>query len=90
MQTRKKVGTKDRKRRIEVLKNSKSSITIYTTGKTRINDILLETNKTSIIKFQLLDRSGAKNDEYFMHKSIIDQIPSKEGVMLNNIKKYIK
>jgi hypothetical protein len=76
--------------KIEVLKNSKSSITIYTTGKTRINDILLETNKTYIIKFQLLDRSGAKNDEYFMHKSIIDKIPSKEDVMLNSINKYIK
>lgn len=76
--------------KIKVLKNSKSSITIYTTDKTKINDKLLEANKTYIIKFQLLDRSGAKNDEYFMHKSIIDQIPNKEDIMLSNISKYIK
>ncbi len=76
--------------KIQVLKNSKSSITIYTIGKAKINDIELETNKTYIIKFQLLDRSSSKNGEYFMHKSIIDKIPNKENVMLDNIRKYIK
>lgn len=76
--------------KIQVLKNSKSSITIYTIGKAKINDTELEANKTYIIKFQLLDRSGAKNGEYFMHKSIIDKIPNKEDIMLDNIKQYIK
>jgi hypothetical protein len=76
--------------KIQVLKNSKSSITIYTIEKAKINDTELEANKTYIIKFQLLDRSGAKNGEYFMHKSIIDKIPNKENIMLDNIKQYIK
>ncbi|MSU60775.1 MAG: hypothetical protein EXS52_02580 [Candidatus Staskawiczbacteria bacterium] len=76
--------------KIRVLKNSKSSITIYTIGKAKINDTELEANKTYIIKFQLLDRSGAKSGEYFMHKSIIDKIPNKENIMLDNIKQYIK
>ena len=76
--------------KIQVLKNSKSSITIYTIEKAKINDTELEANKTYIIKFQLLDRSGAKNGEYFMHKSIIDKIPNKEDIMLDNIKQYIR
>lgn len=75
--------------KIQFLRNSKSSITIYTKDSAKINDIELEANKTYIIKFQLLDRSGAKNDEYFMHKSIIDKIPNKEDVMLTDIKQYI-
>lgn len=75
---------------IQVLKNSKSSITVYTTGKVKINDKELEINKVYIIKFQLLDRSSSKNGEYFMHKSIIDKIPSREDVMLDDIKRYIK
>ena len=76
--------------KIQVLKNSKSSITIYTIDKAKINDTELEADKTYIIKFQLLDRSGAKSGEYFMHKSIIDKIPDKENIMLENIKQYIK
>ena len=76
--------------KVQVLKNTKSSIKIYTTGKAKINDTELEANKTYIIKFQLLDRSSAKNGEYFIHKSIVDKIPSKENIMLNNIKEYIK
>lgn len=76
--------------KIQVLKNSKSSITIHTTSKVKINDTELEANKTYIIKFQLLDRSSSKNGEYFMHKSIIDKIPNKENIMLDNIKQYIK
>ncbi len=76
--------------KIRFLKNSKSSITIYTENKAKINDKELEANKTYIIKFQLLDRSGSKSSEYFMHKSIIDKIPNKEDIMLDNIKQYIK
>jgi len=76
--------------KIEILKNSKSSITIYTKDKVKINDKELEKNKTYIIKFQLLDRSGKKNGEYFMHKSIIDKISSKEDIMLENIRQYVK
>lgn len=76
--------------KIQILNNSKSSIKIYTTGKVKINDAELEANKTYIIKFQLLDRSSSKSGEYFMNKSIIDKIPNKEGIMLNDIKKYIK
>jgi hypothetical protein len=76
--------------KIQVLKNSKSSITIHTIGKAKINDTELEANKTYIIKFQLLDRFGSKSGEYFMHKSIIDKIPNKENLMLDSIKQYIK
>lgn len=76
--------------KIQVLKNSKSSIKIYTIGRAKINDTELETNKTYIMKFQLLDRSGAKSCEYFMHKSIIDKIPDKENIMLDNIREYTK
>ena len=72
------------------MKNSKSSITIHTKGKVKINDTELGVNKTYIIKFQLLDRSASKNGEYFMHKSIIKKIPSKEDIMLDNIKQYIR
>jgi hypothetical protein len=76
--------------KIKVLKHSKSSIKIYATGKAKINDTELESNKTYIIKFQLLDRSSANGGEYFMQKSIIDKIPSKENIMLDNIKQYVK
>jgi len=75
--------------KIQFLKRSKSSITIYTTEKAKMNDTVLEAKKTYIIKFQLLDRSG-NNGEYFMHKSIINRIPSKENMMLDNIRQYIK
>tara|TARA_Y100000310_G_scaffold327482_1_gene393928 strand:- start:331 stop:1029 length:699 start_codon:yes stop_codon:yes gene_type:complete len=76
--------------KIDFLKNSKSSITIYTKDRAKINDIELEKDKTYIIKFQLLDRAGKKNGEYFMHKSIIDKISSKEDVMLDSIRQYVK
>lgn len=76
--------------KIKFLKNSKSSITIYIKDKAKINDTELEANKTYIIKFQLLDRSGAKSGEYFMHKSIIDKIPNEEKGMIDNIKQYIR
>ena len=76
--------------KIQVLKNSKSSITIYTIGTVKINDTELGANKTYIIKFQLLDRASSKNGEYFMHKSIIDKIPSKENIMLDSIRQYIR
>lgn len=76
--------------KIKVLRNSKSSIMIYLIEKAKINDTELEANKAYIIKFQLLDRSGTKGGEYFMHKSIIDKIPDKEDVMLDNIKQVCK
>lgn len=75
---------------IDFVKNSKSSITITTKGKATMNNVVLEANKTYIIKFQLLDRSSNNGEEYFMHKSVIDRIPSKEAVMLDSIKQYIK
>lgn len=80
----------DNVKNIGFVKNSKSSITIITTGVATINDIDLEANKTYIIKFQLLDRSSNGGEEYFMHKTIIDKIPSKENDMLGNIKKFLK
>lgn len=76
--------------KIQIIKSSKSSIKIFTINNAKINDTELGANKTYIIKFQLLDRSGSKSGEYFMHKSIIDKIPSKENLMLNNIKQYIR
>lgn len=75
---------------IHVLKNSKSSITICTTGTAKINETELGANETYIIKFQLLDRSNSKSSEYFMHKSIIGEIRSKENAMIDNIRQFIK
>jgi len=75
---------------IHVLKNSKSSITICTIGTAKINETELEANETYIIKFQLLDRSNSKSSEYFMHKSIIGEISSKENAMIDNIRQFIK
>ena len=75
---------------IHVLKNSKSSITICTTGTAKINETELEANETYIIKFQLLDRSNSKSSEYFMHKSIIGEISSKENAMIDHIRQFIK
>lgn len=75
---------------LSFVKNSKSSITFTTIGTANINDFILEANKTYIIKFQLLDRSSNRGEEYFMHKSIIDKIPNKEEEMLDNIKNYVK
>lgn len=80
----------DNIRNIDFVKNSKSSITITTKSMATINDVALEANKSYIIKFQLLDRSSNKGEEYFMHKSVIDRIPSKEDIMLESIKQYIK
>lgn len=75
---------------ISYVKNSKSSITIIAIGNAILNGVQLEANKTYIIKFQLLDRSSNNGEEYFMHKSIIDKIPSKEKDMLDDIWKYVK
>ncbi|MCA9346712.1 hypothetical protein KC960_04440 [Candidatus Saccharibacteria bacterium] len=75
---------------IKYVKNSKSSVTILTTGEAIINNNKLNSGKTYIIKFQLLDRSSNRGDEYFMHKSIIQKIPSEENSMLNDIDKYIR
>lgn len=75
---------------VNLIKNSKSSITIATNEKVSLNDVNLEPNKTYIIKFQLLDRSSNNGEEYFMHKSIINRIPSKEEDMLNDISQHIK
>lgn len=75
---------------VKVVKNSKSSITIYAESNVSINGKDLEASKTYIIKFQLLDRSSSKNDEYFMHKSIIDKISSKEDSMIAEIEKMLK
>jgi len=74
---------------VQFVKNSKSSITIYTKGSAVINDKELEAYKTYIIKFQLLDRSSNNGEEYFMNKSIIEKIPSEEANMLDEIRKYI-
>jgi hypothetical protein len=75
---------------IHVLKNSKSSITICTTGIAKINESELKVNETYIIKFQLLDRSNSKSSEFFMHKSIIGEIRSKESAMIDNIRQFTK
>ena len=69
---------------------SKSSITVITKNSAMINGKELEANKTYIIKFQLLDRSSNGGEEYFMHKTIIDKIASKEELMLNDIKQFVK
>lgn len=74
---------------IEFVKNSKSSVTVSTKGEATINDTRLEPRKTYIIKFQLLDRSSNNGEEYFMNKSIIERISSKELDMLDAIRQYI-
>lgn len=74
---------------IEYVKNSKSSVTVYTKGEAVINDVKLDPLKTYIIKLQLLDRSSNKGEEYFMNKSIIVRIPNKEMIMIDEIKRYL-
>jgi len=74
---------------IKILKNSKSSVTIYAEEKAMINQFTLNANTAYIMKFQILDRSSNNGSEYFMHKSIIDKIPTKERIMLDSIKKHI-
>lgn len=74
---------------IDFIKNSKSSITIKTRGECIINDSVLEPQKTYILKFQILNRSSNKGQEYFMHKSIVGKILSKEQNMLDAIKRNI-
>jgi len=74
---------------IDFIQNSKSSIKIQTRGHCIINDSELEPQKTYILKFQTLDRSGNKGQEYFMQKTIVGKIPSKEINMLDAIKRNI-
>lgn len=71
------------------IKNSKSSMTVTATSEVIVNKFRLQAEKTYIIKYQTLDRSSSKGNEFFMHKSIIDRIPSKEPSMLDNIKRRI-
>ncbi len=75
---------------IRFIKNSKSSVTIITTGEAMLNDIVLQADKAYIIKFGILDRSSKDFDEYFAHKSIVDMIPSKEEIMLADIRRCIE
>ena len=75
---------------IELVKNSKSSITVYTKGNATINGVGLDANRTYIIKFQLLDRSSNNGEEYFMNKSIIERIPSEEVEMLDEIRRSLQ
>lgn len=37
-----------------------------------------------------LDRASSNGEEYFINKSIVDKIPSKENEMLNDIKHFIE
>lgn len=74
---------------IKIIKNSKSSVTIYSEKNAIINQFPLKANTTYIMKFQILDRSSNNGSEYFMHKSVIDKIPNKEKIMVESIKGYI-
>lgn len=74
---------------IFLIKSSKSSITIKTLGKSKINDEELKDNQTYIIKFKLLDRSSNNGEEYFINKSIVNKIPNSEVKMINEIKDFI-
>lgn len=75
---------------VQVIKKSKSSLHIHTLAPAKLNDRILEQNKTYIVKFDILDRSSNKSTEYFMHKTIVDKIPSREEAMLESINNYIK
>lgn len=75
---------------IYYVKNSKSTITVATKGRVVFNDAVLEANKTYIVKFQLLDRASNNGEEYFINKTIVGKIPSKENDMLKDIKQFIE
>ena len=75
---------------IYYVRNSKSSITVITKGSATFNDTVLEAGKAYIIKFQLLDRASNNGEEYFINKTIVEKIPSKENDMLNDIKQFIE
>ena len=73
---------------IKYISNSKSSITIYINHSATINNQLLEQGGY-IIKIQDLDRSASKQNEYFMHKSIINHVPTEEDRMLEHMRTFI-
>lgn len=75
---------------IYYVKNSKSSVTVMTEKEVILNGFVLEANKMYIVKFQLLDRASNNGEEYFINKSLVEKIPSKENSMLNDIKQFIK
>lgn len=73
---------------IRYIHNSKSSITIYVVGTARINNQILM-DGGYIIQVAPLDRSNKKTGEYFMHKTIVGNVPTEEDSMLNHIRSFI-
>ena len=73
---------------IRYIHNSKSSITIYAIGTAKINNQLLSKGGY-IIKLASLDRSNKKTGEYFMHKTIVGNVPTEENRMLKHIRSFI-
>jgi len=74
---------------VRVIKNSKSSLTIFAEKDAEINHIKLDKGNTYILRFGLLNRQGSKNSEYFMHKSIVDINEDFENEMIDKINKHI-
>jgi len=76
---------------IEVIKITGSSISINALADgISINNIELSAGNSYLIKFGLLDRSGANGAEYFMHKSIIEVVDEYEEEMILKIKEHIE
>lgn len=76
---------------IEVTKITGSSISIRVLAESAsINNIELLAGNSYLIKFGLLDRSGARGVEYFMHKSIIEIVDDYEEEMILKIKEHIE
>lgn len=76
---------------IQVTKITGSSITINVLDdNASINNIELLAGNSYLIKFGLLDRSGAGGAEYFMHKSIIEIVDDHEREMILKIKEHIE
>ncbi len=71
------------------IRNSKSSITIYSSGNASINNTYLEEGGYRII-IQCLDRSRSNGQEFFMHKSIVSRVPTEESNLLKHMHTYIE
>ena len=74
---------------ITYIRNSKSSITIYSSGNASINNIFLDEGGYRIIT-QVLDRSSSRGQEFFMHKSIVGEVPTEESSLLEHMSNFIE
>ncbi len=74
---------------ISVKKLCANSAYIKATEDAQINEYNLEKNKIYNISLQTLARNGGDQQEYFMHKSLLNYIDDNEQKLINHLKKII-